>query len=206
MTKLLRISACLLAIFFSSVFIYETKAAVCALRSSSGACLVWKSGSTQAEFTVKGGTRAAINVTPIPALEGFSWIALCGNPGVNSYPAGGRQVVMGNETLAPYWATKDVTGSGPSVPVHISASLLTIPENREIIESYCNSGWVALAAVVCAFDGTASEQNINNGRVNDAVVQRCDLPDCETLGFSQTSVQEPPHFDERQYSCIDVEE
>lgn len=208
----------LLAVTLSS----KSLARVCALRSTSGTCLFWKTGSVEAEFNVdrvnlKNKPTAGIVVTPLsppPDSTEPAAVIICGAPGNGNASPGAQLVFLENPVVESFSNTIPLTANdkinGNQYHAKVKATPLDPfgPDYAAILADlsiHCpNENWTASAYVPCFFRGQARQSE--NNQLEDQKTQDCALPDCSTLGFSQVSPQSPPHFDARQYTCVDVPE
>ncbi len=190
----------ILAMFFGN----EAPAAVCKLRSVTGACLVWSAGSIECGIVATG----VGNVLNEPVYLGCEasatidkqWVVGCGNPGKKTLMSPGVNTVYfdgGLQGVLQLLPTQIDKNGRATVSVFAEPDPAMLAAIEAANPSICpNPNWSVIDAVPCDMQLRDVQLDANNCITADAYFD-CYLPDCSTLGIdSQTKT-----FERRQYTC-----
>jgi len=189
----------LLVISVSAMSGTEAVAGTCALRSSSGTCLIW-SGSVEGDIVTD--SQGGISQHPMIDFEihptGTGLIS-CGNSGKNRKTAPGVQIVTVNLTTDnfDFADTEAIQRSNVSNGVAaVTAFALLSPDQLSALNVNCpNTGWTVEDGVPCDADIHIRLRN-DMGTI-DEVNYQCTLPSCGTLQW----IEDEHRFERRQYEC-----
>lgn len=175
----------------------------CKLRSASGTCLLWSAGSVEADATLyqlgnvnKTPTFLGIDVKPTAYTTNpdmFRWLAVCGNPGSNSWTSPGVNVI---DLYAPMQAStmvnpSDVDRNGRA---YVSATASLGPEQLASLNTLygiCpNDNWTVIDALPMDMIGTATEYVLISGVCfeRSKVQDSCSIDDPGSITWDSASV------------------
>ena len=185
----------LLAISGSALLATEAGARVCALRSSSGTCLIW-SGSVECDIVANQEDVGSLSKHPeiecANEAPGLACI-ICKNPGKKGNFSPGIQATCAN--IPRTFSASTSIQKGNIQNGTVSAIVDTSPDLSHL-NIYCpNTGWIVTDYVPCYVNPTITVMN-DTGTL-DQVTSECVLPACVngTLGFDPTTGK----FDREQY-------
>ena len=185
----------LLAISGSALLATEAGARVCALRSSSGTCLIW-SGSVECDIVANQEDVGSLSKHPeiecANEAPGLACI-ICKNPGKKGNFSPGIQATCAN--IPRTFSASTSIQKGNIQNGTVSAIVDTSPDLSGL-NIYCpNTSWIVTDYVPCYVNPIITVMN-DTGTL-DQVTSECVLPACVdgTLGFKPTTGK----FNKEQY-------
>jgi len=185
----------LLAISGSAMLETEAGARVCALRSSSGTCLIW-SGSVECDIVANQTDVGSLSKHPeIECANDAPGLAciICKNPGKKGNLSPGIQAICANIPRTFSASTSIQKGNIQNGTVSV---IVDTSPDLSGLNIYCpNTGWIVTDYVPCYVNPTITVMN-DTGTL-DQVTSECVLPACVdgTLGFKPTTGK----FNKEQY-------
>ena len=185
----------LLAISGSALLETEAGARVCALRSSSGTCLIW-SGSVECDIVANQTDVGSLSKHPeIECANDAPGLAciICKNPGKKGNLSPGIQAICANIPRTFSASTSIQKGNIQNGTVSV---IVDTSPDLSGLNIYCpNTGWIVTDYVPCYVNPTITVMN-DTGTL-DQVTSECVLPACVdgTLGFKPTTGK----FNKEQY-------
>ena len=185
----------LLAISGSAMLETEAGARTCALRSSSGTCLIW-SGSVECDIVANQTDVGSLSKHPeIECANDAPGLAciICKNPGKKGNLSPGIQAICANIPRTFSASTSIQKGNIQNGTVSV---IVDTSPDLSGLNIYCpNTGWIVTDYVPCYVNPTITVMN-DTGTL-DQVTSECVLPACVdgTLGFKPTTGK----FNKEQY-------